>query len=173
MKLWTVQVPEVWRLLREHGRVHVSWEYADPDLEPAYRWLAKRMGLPATDAPVWAWYWWPASRTGRPDLRSSQAWTGSRQVLIELEVPAYLATLTDYTGWHSVLNNQPLPPREAEDWTEAEYDAWYDAQDRRDIEASWAGIFTNEYLDPDEGIQATLPYLDVSWVQSVREFVSR
>lgn len=86
----------------------------DEEFQRAYDWLvadtlSKRI-LPEskdTQYPVWAWYQWNGVKQPKPDLRYSTVRDDARertQVLLELEIDESRVVLTDYDGWHWVLN---------------------------------------------------------------------
>jgi hypothetical protein len=176
LKLWTIQDPEVWKILQNEGVIYAEWSRVDPDFEKPYRWLVQQMGMSDTHPPIWAWYWYPDSKTGKPDLRKRQGgYPGQANVLLELEVPDDLVTLHDYMSWHSVLNNSMIYPDGSEEWSDARWDAYVEANEpfsQKEIEDSWQRIF-NTYRLSFRYIQATFPYLKLTWVRSAREFISR
>jgi len=129
LRLWTLQSVAAVRAL-EGGDTYFSRPDFDRDWgeEPdsywsfrqAYAWMADRMaeriGPPPSgvEHPVWAWARPPfATKSGAPDLRSMRE-PGEPKVLLELLVDPCETLISDYAGWHHVLNGSPLGLSEAE-----------------------------------------------------------
>ena len=111
----------------------------------------------------------------KPDLRNCRHREGPGQfVRLEIEIPDSRALLSDFGDWHGVLNGTFLS------WNEAEFDAFYQAEDQRseeahyaEIEESWDSIFDLEGGDPmwcgppaGRRIQAT--FWSLEWNDVVR-----
>lgn len=128
---------------------------------PAYDWLVQEMrakGIhpetPSTAYPIWAYHHWNGIAQKKPDLRSSgiRCFAAKQeQVLITVDVPDDQVLISDYDGWHWVLNNWYFGSEsECDDFTrrcEAKgVNRWSDAlrQDeelQREVIRSWSGIF--------------------------------
>lgn len=153
MRLYTVQSLEAYHELVNTGRYVcdeaksrfiIEWA----GFKEAYKWIAeqmtKRIGPPPDGVlyPVWAW---PtavsfASRGLRPD-----------QVMIEFEVSRDRVLLSDFEGWHAVIDNyffaesfdeydyfKELEPDEKEI---AKVDSWEKIFDRRPIDECQATVW--------------------------------
>jgi hypothetical protein len=76
-----------------------------------------RLRLPPHRAsfPLWGWYRWQGLKQCRPDLRASGHLTkGATGVRIEFELPEESVLLSDFSGWHCVLNRCFLSINEQE-----------------------------------------------------------
>lgn len=212
MILWTIQDPAVWEVLQRDGRYTTPSDRIEFPPEDdgdtfhgnhAYRWLAKQMealvGPPPSgvEYPVWAWYKQQGRPDGKPDMRSPIHWySGKPCVRMKLDVPDWEVLLSDFDGWHLVLNYCYASESEAD--SDA-FDAWYeslgvdyrDIADRRldspelalvrsRIEDSWTRVLGVHQEDEDWGfpwekrsIQATFWELRREHVLSVEHFISR
>lgn len=149
IRVWTVQhrdaVAAAERrgyLSGDHGRGFDADDF-DADGRPvrngfahAYGWMRDRMAemVPdfSGDHPVWAWLKRPSTR---PAVWRQDA--GAASVLVSAAVPRCRLLLSDFDGWHAVLNNWYLGRTEAEE--EAVEAAGGPSPAER--EASWARIF--------------------------------
>lgn len=211
MILWTVQDIAVWGQLEKMGFYTVPPElvgFPEQDDDScyhanyAYRWLANQMGRligpppEGVEYPIWAWYKQQGRHDGKPDMRQSHHIKGRRCVRMKLDVPDWEVLLSDFDGWHHVLNYWYLSQDEADD---GEFDAWIaslgvDFQDignwdlcsselsqvRAKVESSWERILgvrqeDDRWLFPwkKRTIQATFWALRLEYVVSVEQFVSR
>lgn len=180
LKLWTIQVAEVLPVLENEGLLTCAWPRVDPDYTRAYRWMSVQMaerGLdPGPNAPVWAWHAWGGARRPRPDLRASgHLPPGTAGVRIEFVAPAEQVVLSDFDGWHAVLNDWYLS--ESENEAALQENRWPSAQR---IERSWARIFDLSFGDPvwrgvpeERSVQACLPCLRRNWICRVDRFTAR
>jgi hypothetical protein len=119
MRLWTLQDPPVWEALQRDKVLLVDSNHLEVDHHfkvHAYPWLAKQMQqrIPGCKGnfPWWAWY------RPKPDMRDSRwrfNYDGTPIYRIELEVPDHLVLLSDFDGWHAVLNHCYLALSEEED----------------------------------------------------------
>jgi hypothetical protein len=174
-------------VLRGDGRrVAACYRYA-------YRWMADqmRLRLPPHCAkfPLWGWYQWQGAKQCRPDLRASgHLAKGQPGVRIELELPEDTVLLSDFNGWHSVLNRHFLSISEQED------DAFGRELERAGVEwrwpypepfhdrvvSSWQRIFDVEAGDAEwwgapaeRTIQATFRELTIPQIRRVHIFRAR
>ena len=102
----------------------------------AYEWMKKQMQerLPgySGEQPVWLW-------TEKPDLRSTKyAESGSEIVRLTIELPSEKVLLSDFDGWHMVLNDTFFS------FNQKEHDAFYRAELSLTKEESWKRIFDFE-----------------------------
>lgn len=125
MRVWTFQDPEVFAVLQRDGVVMADpgFNVHDVDHEhirSSYEWIVAKMRVcllgPHQPWPFWGW-------VCADDLNMADYFG---QVLLELEIPDSRVMVSDYTGWHHVLNRFPL--------------TYYDGEDI-DMEVSWNRIF--------------------------------
>lgn len=175
--LWSIQNREFYEVLTEDSVIYTDGRRVHPYYKKAYKWMMDQMnkrGIPTTKYPIWAWHTSEAGKR-KPDLRrKGYAARGESMVLIEFEPPEELVLLSDFDGWHSVLNNW------YHSYSEKEDNKHGNTKSQKLKEESWLRIFdmTNEGRDIDwigelGPIQACLPYLDSEWVTAVKEFNSR
>ena len=174
--LWTIQNREFYDTLSKEGIIYTDGRKIIPYFRKAYKWMVEQMnerGVPTVKYPIWAWHMYEKGKK-KPDLRRKHGARGENMVLIEFDPPKELVLLSDFIGWHSVLNGGYHSCSEAED------NKYGDTKSQKLKEKSWLKIFdmTDEGRDEDwigklESIQACLPYLDSEWVVAVKEFSSR
>lgn len=118
LTLWTMQPPEIWAQLRagrtvwaEVDRCHAAAgpEGHDARRVAAYDWIAAQLARrdPRPEGVRWPlWAWWCIGEDGpvRPDLRRYRQ--NEPGVMLELRVAARRVLLTDFDGWHNVLNDE-------------------------------------------------------------------
>jgi hypothetical protein len=120
MKLWTIQTPDVWEILRKRGSYTATRPaMLDDSFEEPYRWMAKqlsqRIGPSPTNCPwpIWAWRQWSNCRMAKPDLRfGGHMEKGERGVRMQIEINDEKVLLSDFNLWHYVLNYWYLPKSE-------------------------------------------------------------
>jgi hypothetical protein len=111
------------------------------ELRASYSWMrremAYRFATSSGEWPVWAW------KLPRPDLRrKGHLPPNSSGVLIEFLAPTSHVVLSDFDGWHSVLNNDYLGLSEPDDnsfrrrCTRTRGGLWVDPECRSLVEAS-------------------------------------
>jgi Domain of unknown function (DUF3841) len=183
--LWTIQSADAWARAMERGILRGDGRRAARAFRPAYAWMrsqmARRLAAYSGEQPVWAW------QLPRPDLRRrGHLPPGTRGVLVEFSAPSSQVLLSDFDGWHSVLNNDYLGLSESDDrvfrrrCTRTSGGVWADPCCRSRVEASWERIFElpPAGADPDGYgepgfVQATLPYIRLDWVVATIGFVAR
>ena len=133
MRLWTMQHPAVWDLLRERGEFRADGRRAYGWFRPAYRWMIGQMGrrlpgYPAGRYPVWAW------RAPKPDMRmiAYRPQPGEELVRLTLEIPdaeaAGRVLLSGFESWAVFsLNNHYLCV------DDEEFEWWWGLEDRRPL----------------------------------------
>lgn len=152
MIVWTIQPYEVYQQLMKNGVF-----YCDPaksenleydNFQLAYKWMIQKMikkvGLPPEGirTPIWAWYRSNNFTHKRPDFRR---WKGfDDAVCIELDVPEEQVLLSDFEGWHFVLNDWFYSSATSdEEWDKC--DKWFDSlNESKKVqvkEKSWQRIF--------------------------------
>jgi hypothetical protein len=148
--LLTAQPAGQYARLRAVGTLTASWAHIDPDLAPAYQWMAAQMranGLDAHQPPIWAWL--------QPDAHTAVDSACPDDVLLLCHLPAHQALLSDFTAWHHVLNQTWCPPPH-------QPDAEPPDDEQASIRASWRHCLRTH---PAPGrLQAALPALDAQAV---------
>jgi hypothetical protein len=186
VRLVTIQTADAYEELRRTGRLEGDASRAEPDFAMAYRWMIEQMNhrleAPTPSTPVWLW-----ARTSRRGLWADVRAPGNHdEVLLEVEVSRHEVLLSDFDGWHNVLNgglHAPCRhddcrrrPQACLDYINGSYDAfeeaaasqgcasplWPDLTDdlRIEVEASWDLIFDSATWHPGAAIQATIPFLE-------------
>jgi hypothetical protein len=193
VRIWTIQPAGLYEKLRAKRVLLVDGRHCDRSFPHAYRWMIGQMRhrLPPSPArfPWWGWYRWEGVRRPRPDLRAGgHLRKGQRGIRLELEMDEREVLLSDFNGWHSVLNDSFLSHDEAED-------EQFDRQEKRlgfrygtprpeplrsRVLASWERIFDLTGGDPewrgkvsDRGIQATFWELRLQDVTQVTFYTDR
>ena len=120
--LWTLQNRDVWEQLQQGQVVRAQEDLCWPALESsnftqgrsygqvlaeAYDWIAdclehKDRRPEGIRWPIWAWRCIGDDGPSRPDLRRFRQHEDG--VMLELEVSSQRVLLTDFNGWHFVLN---------------------------------------------------------------------
>lgn len=131
MRLWTFQPASILPIIENTGCYHPDPTLSDclypdgadgePDLlfHEAYDYMADRMttiGITpswGSTIPIWAWHT-TRGQHRKPDLRTSMfsamsATCGEPIVLLHLDVPHREVCLSDFDGWHYVINKWYYP----------------------------------------------------------------
>ena len=197
MKLWTIQGIAIYEQLQNNGIAYCtkpSWG-DDHAFRRAYHWMAEQMrqriGEPPVaeiEFPLWAWYQYKSAKNKKPP-RSPHNISEGVSAYIEIEIPDNEVLLSDFSSWHSPLNEGPLT-----DWKRIfketdrldkeagrllSFDE-YPSNIQKDIEKSWEGVFDLDTRNKDLGrthkrnrsIQATFWALKPEHIISV-EFLER
>jgi hypothetical protein len=121
MVLWTIRVAAEVEILKRRGRLIASNQWIPRGYDQAYRWMANqlsvRVGPPPAGChyPLWAWYQWAGACRPRPDLRTrAHLPKGQRGVRITFEADPAQILLSDFDGWHAVLNHHYLPKNDSD-----------------------------------------------------------
>jgi hypothetical protein len=193
MILWTIQDMRAWAALQREGVLRADGRRVLPYHRHAYRWMSDqmRLRLPPHRArfPLWGWYRWQGTKQCWPDLRASGHLTkGTTGVRIEFELPEENVLLSDFNGWHCVLNRSFLPINEPEDegFTRdlekagVEWRWPYPEPFHARVVSSWQRIFDlqgsdAEWWDPPSkrSIQATFWELTIPQIRRVDIFRAR
>jgi hypothetical protein len=199
MKLWTIQTPEVWKILQKRGCYTATKPemLGDCYFEKHYRWMAKqlsrRVGPSPTQClwPIWAWRQWSNWQKAKPDLRfGGHAEKGERCVRMQIEIDDQQVLLSDFTLWHHALNYWYLPESEKDgDGFERELEksglSFYKTKPlpqpyHGKITRSWQRIFDLNWVAEgissprqDKSIQAVFWELKLQQVQKVDFFTAR
>ena len=192
MIVWTIQDMRAWERLRREGVLRGDGRRVLPYHRHAYRRMADQMRLRLPHRarfPLWGWYRWQGLKQCRPDLRASGHLTkGAAGVRIEFDLPEDSALLSDFSGWHCVLNHCFLPMNEQEDEAFArdlekvgvEWRWPYPEPFHARVVSSWQRIFDLEAGDvewwgpPSErSIQATFWELTIPQIRQVDIFRAR
>lgn len=120
MILWIIQEMKAWERLQQEGVLSGDGRRLLSYHRYAYRWMTDQMRLRLPPHcgrfPLWGWYRWQDLKRCRPDLRASGHLTkGAAGVRIEFDIPDGNVLLSDFSGWHCVLNHCFLPMNEEED----------------------------------------------------------
>ncbi|MBI4434186.1 DUF3841 domain-containing protein [Candidatus Uhrbacteria bacterium] len=183
IRLWTIQSERAWEVLQRDGVLRADGRYSDSGFRTAYRWMiaemTKRVPGYSGRFPLWAWH------TPKPDLRhTAHVPRGQCAVRIECLLPRAEVLLSDFDGWHFVLNRLPFT------WTKREDDAWdqrlslpyqlLSSELRSEVERSWERAFelrrprgSRAWLGNLDAIQATFAELRMEDVVRVTPFVGR
>lgn len=190
MKLWTIQPLEVYNCIQNTGSYRCVPEFSPnvPDFRDAYEWLVEKMKARIGAAPegisypVWAWHTYDRKRK-KPDLRrASHEEKGSECFCMEIEIPETDVVLSDFDGWHFVLNHVYLNPDCFDGDTFDQDQRWLDsltAEDRENaICSSWDSIFDIRYCENDwiswgSYIQATFWELKAEQIRNVQFLQAR
>jgi len=103
LRLWTIKSLAYWEKCQEVGVIKCDGrKLGEPLFKTGYDWMRGQMKkrIPGCKGkfPIWAWI-------ERPDLRTTGSYVrDSPGVCIEIEVPDHLVLLSDFDGWHCVLN---------------------------------------------------------------------
>lgn len=193
MRIWTIQTADLYEKLKAKQVLLVDARYGWRDFKPAYHWMADQMRhrLPPSCArlPWWGWYRYAGVRRPKPDLRALGLLSaGLRGVRIELDLDDSGVLLSDFSGWHFVLNDSFLSHDEAESdqFDEEEkrvgwrYGTPRPEPLRSKVLASWERIF--DFSTPERGwhgrfctkaIQATFWELRLKDVTHMTFFTAR
>lgn len=196
MILWTIQTAEAVATLERTGVLIANAGEPNPLFAAAYRWLSRQMthriGPAAEGArPLWAWHAWGGKKRPRPDLRCREYLeAGTRGARIELEAADNRVLLSDFSLWHSVLNDNYCATSER-DWNSfIALESRLTATDirlrathpllRAKTEASWERIFDlNRFREgwianrAQKQIQATFWELPLHAVRDIKWFTAR
>lgn len=176
MRLVSFQSPGAWETLRRNGALRADPARAYPAFRPAYRWMMRRMRerLPGCRGgwPLWAWL----VREGNPEPEPPEG----PCVRLALAVPPERVLLSDFDGWHAVLNRVYLLLSEEED---AAWEArlpcpplWraLPLRFKKEVARSWSRTFDLDLMarswwaEGDQRIQAVLEEIKLEDVVDVR-----
>ena len=183
MIMWTIQPYNVYQQLVKEGYL-----YCDPnqsenlqysDFRLAYRWMIKQLkakaGQPCNQVttPLWAWYRSHDYRHQRPDFRWCKTYPD--EVCIEFDIPEEKVLLSDFEGWHFVLNNWYYSSATSdEEWERDE--KWFASlskQKQQPVkEKSWQRIFDitpryGEWTRNGDAVQGCFWLLQMNQVRKV------
>jgi len=190
---WTIQDMRAWERLHREGVLRAEGRRVLPYYRHAYGWISDqmRLRLPPHRAsfPLWGWYRWEGPKQCRPDLRASAHLAkGAAGVRIEFDIADENVLLSDFNGWHHVLNRCFLPVDEQEDEAftrdlEKAGIEWrwpYPEPFHARVVSSWQRIFDLEAGDPkwwgrpsERSIQATFWELTIPQIRRVDIFRAR
>ena len=153
MIVWTIQPYKVYQKIMDEGIFFCNPELSinlkdDHDFSRAYHWMIQQMikqigpSNKKDTYPIWAWYRSRDYQHRRPDFRWVKDYPD--EVCIELEIPEKKVLLSDFQGWHFVLNDWYYSDAKSdEEWDCKE--KWFDNltvnQQQRVKEESWQRIF--------------------------------
>lgn len=184
VRLWTIQSVRAWEMLQRNGVLRADGRRISfSDFRPAYHWMMAQMRarVPGYGGRYLIWAW----QHQQPDLRYAEhVPRGTRAVRLECMLPRDRVLLSDFDGWHFVLNRTPFTWNAREDrWWErrlagVSYSAL--APDlRAEVERTWERIFelrrprgSRVWLGSLE-VQATFEELSLHEVVRATPFVGR
>lgn len=171
MIVWTIQPFEVYQKILDKGCFYCDPNRSinlrdDLEFQHAYKWMIQQMVKKIGTAdkmgayPVWAWYRSHDYKHQRPDFRWTRDYPD--EVCIEIEIPESQVLLSDFEGWHFVLNDWFYSDATSqEEWDRKEQ--WFDDlnanQQQRIKSESWQRIFDitprhGEWKANGESVQA-------------------
>jgi len=179
MRLWTVQPYCVYETLQSDGIFRCIPELSSnliyKDFVNAYDWLSKemkeRIGNPPEGVkyPIWAWFR-VEGENKKPDMRKFAYKVSEKSVVLEIEIPDIDVLLTDYTMWHSVLNDSlNFKVNYVEDISYEEWNILSEKElEGRTLykEKSWKRVICSQ-MDNYKFIQATFWELKKSQIKKV------
>lgn len=140
----------------------------------------KSIGIidPLMTTPIWGWYAYPSDDPSLSDLEALVDSTGEDDMVLLLDVPDDLVLLSDFDGFHCVLNGYAatdlrvcqcdIPEVVDEEWNLCpDCLESINMDDPGDIKKSWVHIFDIDALDKDAYIQAVFPRIETEWVIKV------
>lgn len=107
LRLWTIQSPEAYEILRRDGTLHGSPDHITPEYARPYAWLEEQAAhrLP-TEPGTLLWLW---VRADNDHLRGCARY-GEEEVLLEVTIPRDHVLISAFGQWHSCLNGYPVIP---------------------------------------------------------------
>ncbi len=162
-KLWTFQSIQSIEELKSKGILEASWDRYSPTnsfVQP-YQWMAKQMVARKiscnNNAPIWAWHSCEQYENA-PKLVDARCLLSDLEITagiqtIAFECPVELVLLSSYGMWNTLL-----------------YD-YFGCKDEADIDQKMVDrLFatSRKKFKKYDSIQATLPYLKLSWVKEIR-----
>lgn len=181
MQYWSIRTIEELEILQSGKILTTNSEKVDDYHIPAYQWmikqLIKRVEPPPNGViyPIWVWRYCHSRTKPKPDLRyGGYDRRGEKRVLLSLEIPETKVLLSDFDGWHAVLN----------EWYQADDEAdWYrfDALEktlspqmrRKLIEESWHKIFDWQKLPDEYAVQGVTWQILPTYVIDYKIFTCR
>lgn len=189
MRVWTIQPPEVLKIIEETGRFVCSKEksqwYNDENFKGPYEWMTYKMMrkhlsftpiLNDVELPIWGWVIHDG-HYAKPSLDAiGLGEPGKKYVCIELILNDNEVLLSDEEWWHSVLNNDFLNIHTGKLWDEIEeeYDSLSPFMQNVVKLESWENIFLSKYnTDDHKYVQGTFWEIRKEDIVSVEEFVTK
>lgn len=182
LTLWTVRPESDYFLLKEKGIYKTDERFVDAHRLQAYYWMSEQLNKKIVSPknvtlPVWAWYRAHGLKSPKPDLRrKGHLISGERGVRIEFVVPDNLVLLSNFDGWHAVLNNHCFAINDEEYEYYEQLEQTCSEQEFQIIkQKSWQKIFALNLL-PDANIyevQANLWELKLDWITKVDFFIAK
>lgn len=181
MKCWSIRSLAELELLQNGETLITPDDKIDDYHVTAYQWmtkeLTKRIEPPPQGVtyPIWVWRYWNSRTKPKPDLRcGGHLARGTKAVRLELEIPDEKVLLSDFDGWHAVLN----------EWYHAEDEADWERFDELEktlnpkirkklIEESWHKIFDWEKLPDNYAVQGVTWQILPSYLIDYTLFTAR
>lgn len=168
---YTNQTIKAYEKFKESGCLTGEEKYVYHEYLTAYKWMVEQMNSRIQQNglyPIWLW-------TEKPDLQDEGHFPkGTEAVCLTVEVPNKEVLLSEFEGWHFVLNDWFLPLTEAED------ELFKQGQLNMTNENSWERIFDPELLSKSEiwedgevVLQGVTPILKLAQVKKVEHFIAK
>ncbi len=185
MRLWSIRRAEELAELKNCDALRTQSTKADQHFRAAYNWMSNQLKAhagPPPDGivyPIWLWQHCYGTSKSRPDLRTRCLLpTGTAGVRIEVNLPSEKVLLSNFDGWHSVLNNHPYCASDSE-YEEMERFIGEKGLSHPDVEkvkvASWQRIFDLSLI-PDPltwSVQGVVWEVPISSIKKVDYFTAR
>lgn len=168
---YTIQRKEAWERAKEEGYLFGQERYIIEDFVAPYQWMItqmnKRMDYDGT-YPVWVWL-------EEPDLQQqAHLLKGEDGVCLTLNIPDEQVLISNFDGWHCVLNDWFCP------FTETEDEAYDKGHANLTKEESWERIFDLEafrtseiWSEGEEDLQGVTGKISLEQVINVTSFVAK
>lgn len=176
MIVYTVQRLEAYKQLREKGFLEGQEDFVWKEFLDPYNWMKQQMmkrmpGYMGENYPIWLW----RRRVSRYEKALFP--TGTRGVILTLEIPNDIILWSDFESWHFVLSNTPITDSE-EEWEE-----YLRNEQTYPVVETWEKIFDFEYLRhgdkewhgefDEEWIQGVTPRITTEQVKKVTRFMAK
>lgn len=181
MQCWSIRTLEELAILQSGKSLTTHSDKIDPDYKTAYQWMSQQLAQriepppPGVRYPLWVWRYCHSRTKPKPDLRySGLDRRGSKRVLLTLNIPEDKVLLSDFDGWHCVLNECYHADNDT-DWERFENleKTLPPAMQQILIEQSWHKIFDWQSLPEDFAIQGVTWQILPSYVMHYKIFQCR
>lgn len=173
-RYWSIQDKRAWETALQKGYLQGNPDFICFDhFVDSYEWMKGQMQERLPDyqgeQPIWLW-------TKKPDMRkSAHAESGSEVVRLTIELPSEWVLLSDFDGWHMVLNDTFFA------FNKDEFDAFYRGELSMTKEESWKRIFDFETERDEEWFysldeidhQGVTGRIGLDCIRKVESFIAR
>lgn len=173
----TITTAAGFRHLREHGWLGPERDRTDVDLRLAYDWIRWQMvrRIPSARGRYPLWLWPAVNSTWRDTIGYAE----HGDVVLVVSVPRADVLLSDFDGWHSVINLWPAFPVECSTCGTPDCDdhdaAWpklewptVASHDVVSLTPGWNDIFDST-RHAEESMQITCEFVFADWVVAALE----